>query len=93
MTFEVRVTMPLTEMRLSTSVGFRSRMTLVSSRLYGLHCTPLRHQLLGMAPTQGLQQGPPECPVMLLAGCLKTTCAMACDTCYAHGLDLGCMHL
>ena len=33
MTLEVRVTMPLTEMRLSTSLGFRSRMTLVSRRL------------------------------------------------------------
>ena len=39
MTLEVRVTMPLTEMRLSTSLGLRSLMTLVSRRLYGLHCT------------------------------------------------------
>ena len=37
---EVRVTMPLTAMRLSTSLGLRSLITLVSPRLYGLHCTP-----------------------------------------------------
>ena len=39
MMLDVRVTMPLTEIRLSTSPGLRSLITLVSLRLYGLHCT------------------------------------------------------
>ena len=41
MTLLVRVIMPLTEMSLLMSEGFKSRMTLVSTRLCGFVCSKI----------------------------------------------------